>query len=231
MPVVYYGDEIGLTGAADPDNRRPMPWADQDGALSDAQETLRSATARLARLRHDVPALRHGALETLRATETLWVFRRTSPGSDVVVALNTGAADAPVRLAGLPTEAATDALDPRSRSPTRTGSPFRSPPAATASSPSDDRRHGHHLSPADVHARRPGGSGDPFGEIALRLFGGGRLTVGQDDYDLESDWLVRLGPAGPRRGDRRALATRPTPLPAGARTRLRRRDRRDRRAT
>ena len=53
---------------------------------------------------------------------------------------------------------------------------------------------------------RPGGSGDPFGEIALRLFGGGRLTVGEDDYDLESDWLVRLGPLGPRRGDRRALA-------------------------
>ena len=32
VPVVYYGDEIGMTGAADPDNRRPMPWADQGGA-------------------------------------------------------------------------------------------------------------------------------------------------------------------------------------------------------
>ena len=111
VPVVYYGDEIGLTGAADPDNRRPMPWADLGAALAPEQTALREAAARLAALRRDLPALRHGAFETLRATETLWVYRRTSPDSDVVVALNAAAAPADVRLAGVPTAAAADALD------------------------------------------------------------------------------------------------------------------------
>src|SRR5262249_44285551 len=26
-PLVYYGDEVGLSGAGDPDNRRFMPWS------------------------------------------------------------------------------------------------------------------------------------------------------------------------------------------------------------
>ncbi len=110
VPVVYYGDEIGMTGAADPDNRRPMPWADQGASLATAQTALRDATARLADLRRSLPALRHGALETLEASETLWVYRRTSPDSDVVVALNTARRPADVRLPGLGGDA-TDALD------------------------------------------------------------------------------------------------------------------------
>ncbi len=108
VPVVYYGDEIGMTGAADPDNRRPMPWADQGGAIGTAQIALRDATARLTDLRRALPALRHGAFETISATETLWVYRRTSPDSDVVVALNTARTPADVRLPGL---VGTDALD------------------------------------------------------------------------------------------------------------------------
>ena len=28
VPTIYYGDEIGMTGANDPDNRRPMRWGD-----------------------------------------------------------------------------------------------------------------------------------------------------------------------------------------------------------
>jgi len=28
IPTMYYGDEIGITGAADPDNRRMMKWND-----------------------------------------------------------------------------------------------------------------------------------------------------------------------------------------------------------
>jgi glycosidase len=26
IPLIYYGDEIGLAGGGDPDNRRMMPW-------------------------------------------------------------------------------------------------------------------------------------------------------------------------------------------------------------
>src|SRR5205085_1576986 len=31
-PTVYYGDEVGVTGADDPDDRRTYPWADLGGS-------------------------------------------------------------------------------------------------------------------------------------------------------------------------------------------------------
>src|SRR5207253_2485122 len=31
-PTVYYGDEVGMTGADDPDDRRTYPWADTGGS-------------------------------------------------------------------------------------------------------------------------------------------------------------------------------------------------------
>ncbi|HEX8386713.1 MAG TPA: hypothetical protein VF576_11045, partial [Rubricoccaceae bacterium] len=53
------------------------------------------------------------------------------------------------------------------------------------------------------------GTGEPFGEIALRLFRGGRLTIGDADYEVEAvDWTqTRL--ALVRDGRRVALARRP----------------------
>src|SRR5690606_16273718 len=58
VPLVYYGDEIGLRGGEDPDNRRPMVW---DRNLWDRElwETYRKAI----RLRRERPALRRGRVE------------------------------------------------------------------------------------------------------------------------------------------------------------------------
>jgi len=110
VPVLYYGDEVGMTGADDPDNRRPMTWT----GLAPEQERLREATAALVRLRRDVPALRAGSYETLEASATTWTFRRAMPGSEAVVSLNTGARTVYARLPpGQPGQAAwRDALDP-----------------------------------------------------------------------------------------------------------------------
>ncbi len=33
-PTVFYGDEVGVTGDDDPDDRRTYPWADKGGARS-----------------------------------------------------------------------------------------------------------------------------------------------------------------------------------------------------
>ncbi|HEX8384788.1 MAG TPA: hypothetical protein VF576_01320 [Rubricoccaceae bacterium] len=55
----------------------------------------------------------------------------------------------------------------------------------------------------------PDGAGGPFGEVALRLFRGGRLTVGDVDYELEpADW-TKTSLALVRDGRRVALASRP----------------------
>lgn len=35
VPVIYYGDEVGLEGGEDPDNRRPFPWEWEDKQIRD----------------------------------------------------------------------------------------------------------------------------------------------------------------------------------------------------
>ena len=46
LPLIYYGDEIGLAGGGDPDNRRMMNW--NDLSLNEHQVTLREQVSKLA---------------------------------------------------------------------------------------------------------------------------------------------------------------------------------------
>lgn len=59
-PSIYYGDEVGLTGGDDPDNRRTFPWADLGGR---PDEAMHAEFKRLIALRHALPVLRRGTLE------------------------------------------------------------------------------------------------------------------------------------------------------------------------
>ncbi len=59
IPLIYYGDEIGLPGAGDPDNRRMMPWSGYNAG----QTELLTRYQRLGGLRRAHPALRSKKLE------------------------------------------------------------------------------------------------------------------------------------------------------------------------
>ncbi len=95
-PLVYYGDEIGLAGAGDPDNRRMM----QFGALSANQAWLKDRVSKLLAIRAAHPALRRGVRTTLRADADVWAYLRATPGDTVYVAINRGDQDKSV--GGLP---------------------------------------------------------------------------------------------------------------------------------
>ena len=58
-PAIYYGDEVGETGGADPMNRATYPWADLGGHPDNA---LLADVRRLTALRRELPVLRHGTL-------------------------------------------------------------------------------------------------------------------------------------------------------------------------
>jgi len=73
-PLIYYGDEIGLPGAGDPDNRRMMQWT----GYSAAQQTLHDRLATLLAIRAGHPSMRRGTRTTLEVTEDLWVFSETT---------------------------------------------------------------------------------------------------------------------------------------------------------
>jgi glycosidase len=101
-PLIYYGDEIGLAGAGDPDNRRMMTWT----GLTADQVWLKGRISKLGQLRAAHPALRHGRRTTLFVNDDAWVYSMTK-GTDVVfVAINRG--DSDVTVSGLPADALFD---------------------------------------------------------------------------------------------------------------------------
>jgi glycosidase len=96
LPLIYYGDEIGMAGGGDPDNRRPMQW---DGLSAD-QLWLKGEVEKLAAIRAAHPALRRGTRTTLGVSTDGFVYRMAGGGDEVFVALNRG--DGEVAATGLP---------------------------------------------------------------------------------------------------------------------------------
>ena len=99
-PSVYYGDEIGIGGGGDPDNRRCMIW-DQRAWDSGRRAFYRQCT----HLRRSSPALRHGGFQILYAAGETLAFMREAPEERLVVVARRAAdgLDAlPVRHGGLP---------------------------------------------------------------------------------------------------------------------------------
>ncbi|NOU32933.1 MAG: hypothetical protein HOO96_33955 [Polyangiaceae bacterium] len=101
-PLVYYGDEIGLPGGGDPDNRRPMQWS----GLNANQSWLKDRISRLLAIRAGHPALRRGVRTTLRADADVWVYARATVGETLYVAVNRS--DADKSIGGLPSGSLTE---------------------------------------------------------------------------------------------------------------------------
>jgi neopullulanase len=95
-PCVYYGDEVGLQGRHDPDNRRAFPW-DRTTWDHELLEYCRTVI----RLRHERPALRHGEFRVLAAAAQTVAYGRLAGSEGALVLLNAG--DGPTRLT-VPTE-------------------------------------------------------------------------------------------------------------------------------
>ena len=83
-PCIYYGDEIGLTGNHDPDNRRAMPWNTPDSWNTE----LFNYTQRLIRLRREHAALRRGSFKPLLARDGIYAYARVLEDECWIVALN-----------------------------------------------------------------------------------------------------------------------------------------------
>jgi glycosidase len=102
-PMVYYGDEVGMWGSNDPNNRRPMLWddlppAEDPNAVPDA--SMHEWYRRILALRNAQPALRRGDFRTVHLDDgrDVWAFERMLGSERVLVALNASMQDAEVEL-------------------------------------------------------------------------------------------------------------------------------------
>jgi glycosidase len=84
VPCIYYGDEIGMPGGNDPDNRRMMHFAD----WNNAQQTLQLATQKLVNIRRSCLALSYGDLEVLYNKDGVLVFARKYFDSAAIIVLS-----------------------------------------------------------------------------------------------------------------------------------------------
>jgi len=83
-PCVYYGDEIGLDGGADPECRKPFPWEHRERWNLELQDFLKKLIA----VRKAHPALRRGTFERLAASEDTFAFGRRLDDDALAVAIN-----------------------------------------------------------------------------------------------------------------------------------------------
>lgn len=81
-PTIYYGDEVGVVGADDPDNRRTMDWSGKNKDLFDWY-------AKLISIRSTYTALRTGSITELSTdSSAIMAYARTDSKNQLIVATN-----------------------------------------------------------------------------------------------------------------------------------------------
>jgi hypothetical protein len=93
MPVINYGDEIGLAGDNDPGCRRPMLWEETAAGKPDIE--LREHYRTMARLRNETPSLKYGSYEIVSADDErrILVMLRRYKGESSFVFFNNSEVD------------------------------------------------------------------------------------------------------------------------------------------
>jgi glycosidase len=94
IPTIYYGDEYGMPGANDPDNRRMMKFDD----LSPEEFETREITKKLINLRRSNLALTFGNFEVLHLDKYTMAYMRTYLDHMAIVIFNKSKKPIPVKL-------------------------------------------------------------------------------------------------------------------------------------
>lgn len=108
VPVIYYGDEIGMTGASDPDNRRMMRFGNQ---LNDYEKQTLKEVSRLVHIRINHPALRYGDFLTLQSDENIYAYLRSDMNERILTILNKSENEQKVTLTTPPVYSIKNARD------------------------------------------------------------------------------------------------------------------------
>ena len=81
-PTLYYGDEAGLCGFTDPDNRRAFPWGHEDGRL---REFYKKSIA----MRREWPMLRKASCQIIFCDYCILAYARFTEKEQIFVVVST----------------------------------------------------------------------------------------------------------------------------------------------
>ena len=98
IPQLYYGDEIGMTGGDDPDNRHDFPGGfpgDEHNAFTQAGRTpqeqdIYAHVQTLLKLRQEHAALRRGSQKHVAVADKYYAFTREGEGERLLIVFNNG---------------------------------------------------------------------------------------------------------------------------------------------
>lgn len=90
-PTIYYGDETGMCGWTDPDNRRTYPWGNENQELIEFHKYMVGIHKRN-------PALKRGSLKQLLADRQLIAYGRFLDNNRVVTVVNNSAVERTVKV-------------------------------------------------------------------------------------------------------------------------------------
>ena len=81
---IYYGDEIGLDGGDEPNNREPFPWNDD----SNWNMPLQEITSTLMNLKNSNSILKYGTFELIPSSQGVVIFRRVLQKESLICIFN-----------------------------------------------------------------------------------------------------------------------------------------------
>jgi cyclomaltodextrinase len=94
LPVIYYGDEIGMPGGNDPDNRRMMRFED----LKKPEKEIKKITTKLLNFRRNALPLIFGDIQILKVSSDIIVYQRTYLNEVVIIAINKSDTEATINI-------------------------------------------------------------------------------------------------------------------------------------
>ena len=81
VPVIYYGDEAGLKGGKEPENRKAYPWNNEN-------EEIIKFYSKIIKLRKREDVLKKGSLKIFAMDTNICILKRSYEGKNIVVVIN-----------------------------------------------------------------------------------------------------------------------------------------------
>ena len=93
VPSLYYGDEAGMQGYADPLNRTCYPWGQEDKELIKWYQ-------KLGQIRKTYSAFKNGEYQEIFVSDGIYIFKRFDKKSEVMIAVNLSEKDVDLQFNG-----------------------------------------------------------------------------------------------------------------------------------